>query len=157
MTRIEGYTFFGCSSLTSITIPNSVTSIGSAAFSGTNIESITFPESISRVWGDAFCDCNNLTTVITTNIGSWCQIDFEAEHTMTGRHDTTNPISQKASLYYNDNEVKDLVVPSGVTKIGHNNFYNYKKLTSITLPNTITKCIISNTCYCIWNGNARKT
>ena len=35
--------------------------------------------------------------------------------------------------------MKDLVVPSGVTKIGDYNFYNYKKLTSITLPNTITE------------------
>ena len=55
-------TFCSCSSLTSIIIPDSVTSIGNKAFYGcTNLTSITIPKSVTSIGDYTFTDCNNLT------------------------------------------------------------------------------------------------
>ena len=53
--------------LTSIEIPNSVTSIGGAAFKGcSNLTSIEIPASVTSIGGSAFDECSGLTTVYYT-------------------------------------------------------------------------------------------
>ena len=49
--------------LTSIIIPNSVTSIGTGVFEGCNLTSITIPDSVTRIENWAFSSCQNLTTI----------------------------------------------------------------------------------------------
>ena len=59
-----GYAFFECTSLTSVTIPSSVTSIGDGAFMGcTGLTSITIPESVTSIGEWAFLGCTGLTSV----------------------------------------------------------------------------------------------
>lgn len=56
--------FVGCSSLTSISIPNSVTSISEFAFLNcSGLTSISIPNSVTSIGGFAFLNCNNLTSV----------------------------------------------------------------------------------------------
>ena len=53
--------FFGCTGLTSIEIPNSVTSIGEEAFCNcSNLKSVTIPNSVTSVGEDAFAGCSNV-------------------------------------------------------------------------------------------------
>ena len=59
--------FSSCSSLTSVTIPNSVTSIGDGAFSDCSLTSITIPNSVTSIGESAFYYCSGLTSVTIPN------------------------------------------------------------------------------------------
>ena len=61
---IADYAFGGCSSLTSVTLPNSITSIGSSAFGGcSSLTSVTLPNSITSIGSSAFYACSKLTSI----------------------------------------------------------------------------------------------
>lgn len=67
VTSIE-YVFSGCSSLTYVTIPNSVLGIGAEAFSYcSNLTSITIPNSMTWISNYAFYNCSSLTSIIIPN------------------------------------------------------------------------------------------
>ncbi len=73
VTNIGSYTFYGCT-VQHITISNSVTSIGAVAFSNcTHLTSFTIPNNVTSIENGAFYDCTELTTITipnsVTNIG----------------------------------------------------------------------------------------
>lgn len=56
--------FSSCTSLTSITIPDSITSIGTSAFQNcTSLTSITIPDSVTSIGDSAFQNCTSLTNI----------------------------------------------------------------------------------------------
>ncbi|WP_394901913.1 leucine-rich repeat domain-containing protein, partial [Bacteroides xylanisolvens] len=66
VTSIGSYAFSGCSSLTSITITDGVTNIGSYAFSGcSSLTSITIPDGVTSIGSYAFSGCSKLTSIIS--------------------------------------------------------------------------------------------
>lgn len=61
---IEEWAFYGCTSLQSIVIPNSVTEIGMRAFSGcTSLQSIVIPDSVTQIGESAFSRCSSLQSI----------------------------------------------------------------------------------------------
>ena len=94
VTIIGTWAFYNCSSLTSVTIPNSVTTIGNGAFPlCTSLKSITIPNSVTIIGAAAFINCISLTSI---------------------------------------------TVPDSVTSIGNHAFKNCSSLTSVTIGNGVT-------------------
>ena len=90
---IAGHAFQGCSGLTSITIPNSVTSIGDYAFSAcSGLTSITIPNSVTSIGEYAFESCSGLTSVnipnSVTTIGGYAFLLCKALTTVTSLNPT---------------------------------------------------------------------
>ena len=71
VTSIGGYAFHGCSGLTSVTIPNSVTSIGGYAFRGcSRLTSVTIPNSVTSIGESAFSGCSSLESITIPFVGA---------------------------------------------------------------------------------------
>ena len=132
VTSIEEGAFLSCSSLTSVTIGNSVTSIGDRAFSScSSLTSVTIGNSVTSIGDRAFNDCSSLTkTNYTGDIAGWCDIKFGGS--------TANPMYYSHNFFINDQEIKDLVIPNTVDSIHNYAFYKCTSLTSITIPNSVT-------------------
>ena len=64
LAEIDGFAFYGCSSLASISLPASVTQIGESAFLGcSSLASITLPESVTQIGEGAFYGCASLASI----------------------------------------------------------------------------------------------
>ena len=62
--EIESSAFNGCANLTSIIIPDSITSIGDFAFENcSGLTSITIPDSVTSIGDHAFYNCSSLTSI----------------------------------------------------------------------------------------------
>ena len=134
--------FYNCSGVTSITISNSVTSIGSYAFYYCSaLTSITIPDSVTNIGPAAFYDCSSLTSVIFgensqfTSIGSSA---FRGCSSLTSIIIPNSVTSIGSSAFYNCSSLTSITIPNGVTSIGSSAFYNCSSTTSITIPDSVT-------------------
>ncbi len=105
--------FSQCKSLTSITIPESVTSIDSSAFNScTDLTSITIPASVTSIGSNAFAACDSLASVTFA--------------------ENSQLVSIGDSAFYNCTDLTSITIPASVISIGNKTFYNCMALASVT-------------------------
>ena len=109
VTAIEAAAFRECTSLTSVTIPPTVTTVGEYAFAG----------------------CTSLDSVAISDLAAWCGIEFDSE--------SANPCHQAHRLFVDGEEVVELVIPDAVTSIGSFAFAGCSSLTRVSIPSTVTE------------------
>ena len=162
--RIGYSAFRGCSTLTSVEIPDGVTSIDSYAFyCSSNLERVEIPNSVTRIEEYAFENCSALADInVPENIeyigykafynSLWynnCPDGLMYFNKMLYTYKGVMP--EKSSIIVQDgtlsiaerafrdcNELKSITIPNSVTDIGHLAFYWCTGLTHIELPQNIT-------------------
>ena len=124
---IGGGAFSDCNSLTSLTLPSSLQSIGNYAFYDcTSLTSLTLPSSLQSIGGGAFTGCTSLRSVI-------CNKFYKVIGQMLLSADGTQVIA-----YWGENS--EVTIPEGVQSIGDYAFCDCSSLTSLTsltLPSSL--------------------
>ena len=133
---------------TSITIPNSVTSIGRSAFSGcTGLTSVTIPASVTSIGARAFSYCPGLTSVtIPDSVTSIGARTFSYCTGLTSVTIGNNVTSIGDSAFSDCSGLASVTIPDSVTSIGNRAFDGCKGLTSITVAEGNTKYHSSGNC-----------
>ncbi|GHU25370.1 hypothetical protein FACS1894164_14500 [Spirochaetia bacterium] len=140
LTTIGSNTFSNCSGLTDITIPNSVTTIGGMAFrSCSGLRSISIGNSVISIGSYAFSYCSGLTSVSIGNsvisIGSYA-FSYCSGLTSVSIGNSVTSIGEAA--FRSCSELTSVSIGNRVTTIGDLAFSYCSGLTEITIPNSVT-------------------
>ena len=161
VTEIGDSTFFKCSNMKSVIIPNSVVSIGSRAFFKSGITSIDIPNSVTEIGYYAFGSCHSLTSVTIPNSvttiknGTFNYCDalpsvsipnsvisvgnyaFEKCSALKSIEIPGNVTEIGVCAFEKCSALKSIEIPSNVTEIGTQTFYQCTSLTSVTIGNSV--------------------
>lgn len=130
VTCIEKDAFRNCANLNQIEIPNSVKTIGECAFYNCKeMSNVIFGNGIINIGKDSFFGCSNLKKVSISDIGNWCNIEFNSIY--------SNPLYYTDNLYFNNELLTQLFVPEEVTHIKKYAFNYCGKIINIILPNNL--------------------
>ena len=144
---IVDYVFYECSKLTSVTIPEGVTSIGLGAFEKCyGLTSITIPSGVTSIRNSAFYSCSSLTSIIIPS-----SVTSLGEYTFSGcpKLKTAGPIGGGYNIEFGWTTaipsnafhycpITSITIPEGVTSIRDSAFYYCSILTSVTIPSSVT-------------------
>ena len=164
---VLGYgAFYGCTNLTSVTIPNSVTSIRSCAFFRCSASlfdtntitgvmlvdgwavGYTYPlfsgqlnlTGIRGIGDDAFSGCSGLTSVtIPDSVTSIGPSAFSGCSGLTSVAIPDSVTSIGSSAFYGCTNLTSVAIPDSVTSIGSSAFYGCTNLTSVAIPDSVTR------------------
>lgn len=153
VTSIGACAFYGCNALTSIVIPASIITIGYAAFADctslktaeikggyigesafircSSLEKVVIESGVTGSGISAFENCTGIRGVYIDDMTAWCNMKFGGY--------LANPLQYAKHLYLNNSEVRELVIPEGITEIGNYVFEYGQSITSVSIPSSVKK------------------
>jgi uncharacterized repeat protein (TIGR02543 family) len=140
VTSIGDYAFYSCYGLTSVTIPSSVTSIGENVFANcSSLTIMTIPSNVSSIGAYVFSNCSRLTSITIPN--SVTSMAYGAFSGCSGLTSITFPNSVTSIgdfTFSGCSGLTSITIPNSVTSIGNEAFYRCSVLASVTIPNSVT-------------------
>ena len=139
VTNIGDLAFYGCTNLSSVTLGNGTTSIGERAFYNcANLSSVTLGSGVTSIGDYAFANCTYLSSItIPDSVTSMGRYAFSG---CTGLASVTieNGVeSIGASTFSDCTSLTSVTIPDSITNIGNGAFQNCKSLTSVTIPDSV--------------------
>ena len=130
-----GLMYSGTHPLSTVTLPRSMTRIGTSAFSGSGISSVVFSDSITSIGDYAFFDCPKITSMVIPE--GITAIDNNAFHFCSNLTSITLPQSLTSigeNAFAACSSLTEVVIPQGVTSIGKAAFLSCSMLEKVTIP-----------------------
>ena len=115
--EIGQFAFRGCTTLTSITLPNSITTIGAEAFARSGLTSINWPARATTIQSNIFNGCTNLETVLIAE----------------------GIINIRDGVFKGCTALTNINLPSTISNIGQEAFHGCSSLTTIIIPDSVQK------------------
>ena len=142
----EGVTYIGsrtltiCKSLKSIYIPESVTSIGDRVLDGcSSLKSIYLPEGVTSIVHGMFYACTSLKSIyIPESVTSIRSQAFDSCRSLTSVYIPERVTTINQYAFYNCKSLKSIYLPVGITSIEKEVFYSCSSLISVYIPEGVT-------------------
>jgi hypothetical protein len=140
LSSIGDCAFYGCTGLTNLILPNAVTSIGTFAYGNcTGLTNITLPNSVTTIGTSAFFNCTGLSSIILPNsVTSIGDNAFRYCNAITNILLSNSVTSIGEFAFASCTGLSNISLPNSVTSIGPSAFYDCTGLTDITWPSSLT-------------------
>ncbi|OON95065.1 MAG: hypothetical protein ATN31_00125 [Candidatus Epulonipiscioides saccharophilum] len=140
ITSISEHMFENCVALATIKLPDSITSLKEAAFEGcTILNSINIPAGVTELGASVFQDCKALTAItIPSGVTKIPDYAFSGCLALNKSPITDKITSIGSWAFYNCDKILDLTIPNSVKTIGSSTFRSMELITQMSLPDSVT-------------------
>ena len=155
---VGNYAFYNCSSLTGVSLPATITTIGSNAFANAGISAINLPDAVTTIATRAFWNCTKLTSLTVPEnvssigkeafaVGNWLtQLTWNAKHCWSNGDITAaninkviigNTVEVLPINFVAHSKIATINIPASVTYIGSYAFIGCSSISNITIPKSV--------------------